>query len=149
MISLGVNIVFTSANPSFEKTLELLNYLGLGETLQIKNTESYIKNSNHMLFDNICTKFCHLGLVASISYCDTSTSYFSTPYYYQKAFSYKLVCPHLQEDTITHVIFGDDSEQAGLDFGRDFNLLKTQGLFTTAIVKLFTLSYARGESYLK
>lgn len=150
MITLGVNIVLSSGWPCFEETLQRLRNIGLEERLQISNADSYTKNDNHMLFEDICTKFCCFGLVASVSYSDMSTMCFGKSYYHQKAFAYKLVYPELEEDRITHVIFGDDSDQAVWDFEKDFNILKNKkDLFKTANIKLFTLSRARGEPYLK
>jgi hypothetical protein len=150
MVERGVHIVISSGWPSFEETLERLRNIGLEEILQIPSAGSYTKNDNHILFEDILTKFCHFGLVASVGYFNTFADHLGIPYYYQKALAYKLVHPGLKEDTITHVIFGDDNDQAVKDFERDFNILKNRKeLFHSAGIKLFTLSTARGEPYLR
>ncbi len=151
MVEQGVKLVISSAWPSFEETLERLRNLGLEEILQIPRTQSYIKRDEHIIFDDIKVKFCHLGLVASVAYFMSTTSFIPMPvHYHQKAFAYKLVYPDLDEQAITHGVFGDDNSQNVMDFGRDFNALKVQkGLFNSAQLKIFTLTPARGESYLK
>jgi hypothetical protein len=149
MLTLGVKIVLSSAWPSFEETLQRLRAIGLEEILKIPNTSSWLKKDGHILYDDTNTKYCHLGLVASVGYFSPE-SYLKTPHYYQKAFAYKLAYPDLSEQTIAHLIFGDDAEQPIRDFERDINTLKNnKGLFTSAEVKLFRLSVAKGESYLK
>ncbi len=151
MIALGVNIVLSSGWPCFEETLQRLRNIGLEAILQIPSIESCAKNDNHILFEDIPTNCCHAGLVASVSYHDTFISSLDKPsYYHQKAFAYKFVYPELEEHTITHLVFGDDSDQAVKDFERDFNVLKEKkGLFGAAHLKFFTLCKAKGETYLK
>lgn len=149
MVTVGVNIVLSSAWPSFEETLQRLKNLHLEEILKIPNALPWAYQDTHMLYNDINIKYCHAGLVASVGYF-VPLGFFKVPHYYQKAFAYKLVYPDLNEHTITHVIFGDDNEQPIKDFERDINTLKDKkGLFTSAEVKLFRLCVARGELYLK
>ena len=144
MVDKGVRIVISSAWHSFEETLERLRHLSLEEVLKIPSTQPYVQNDDYILFNDIHVKFCALGLVASIGYLA------NTSYYSRKAFAYKLVYPDLNEDTITHVVVGDDNEQTIKDFGLDLNILKNKKeLFCSAEIKLFTLCKARGETFLK
>lgn len=153
MVEQGVKLVISSAWPFFEETLERLRNLGFEEILQIPRTGSYNKSDEYILFGDIKVKFCHFGLVASVAYCMDMPLISFRPipdYYYQKAFAYKFVYPELDEQTITHGVLGDDNSQNVMDFGRDFNRLKEEkGLFNSAQTKLFTLSPARGEPYLR
>ncbi len=151
MVERGVKLVISSAHPSFEGTLGRLRDLGLEEVLQIPRTGSYNKSDEYILFDDIKVRFCHFGLVASVAYFMDTASFMPMPFnYYQKVLAYKFVYPALKEKTIEHVVLGDDNAQIVADFGRDFKRLKEEkGLFSSAQTKLFTLSPARGEPYLK
>lgn len=138
----GVNLVISSAWDNFKETLHRLKLLGLDDVLKI-DKGSPIKGTKQLddNDENSLVEYFQLGHVASVKYED---SFFGGKYYRQKAFSYQFVYPDLDSDSITHVVFADDSEENVSQFKED--ILKTK--LKDKNIKIFTLSQVRGEKAL-
>jgi hydroxymethylpyrimidine pyrophosphatase-like HAD family hydrolase len=142
----GIKIIVSSAWPSFEETIQRLKDIGLGEILGIMGGE--IQRGKGTLFGKPI-EYAHLGRVASIRNTDDDE------FFRLKAFAYRYIYPDLDLKTIRHWVFGDDNGNNITLFKEHiFHLyresqIEKKDMAEDVFVKMFYLSFARGESTLK